>query len=81
MVISERFAEFIKSIDPLNLHDMDEDVKANGWGIKKITDVNNAEHFIAIFQTFYQLTDSLPLSNVLLVVPGGDLHQAKIELT
>ena len=51
---------------------MDENVKANGWRIKKITDVNNAEDFIAIFQTFYQLTGSLPLSNVLLVVPDGD---------
>ena len=27
--------EFIRSIDPLNLQDMDNDIKANGWGIKK----------------------------------------------
>ena len=31
--ISELFAEFIRSIDPLNLQDMDDDIKANGWGI------------------------------------------------
>ena len=24
---------------------MDEDIKNNGWGIKKITDVNNAEDY------------------------------------
>ena len=51
---------------------MDEDIKSNGWGIKKITDVNNAEDFISIFQTFYQLTGRLPLSNGLLVIPDGD---------
>ena len=51
---------------------MDNDIKANGWGIKKITDVNNAEDFITIFQTFYQLTGRLPLSNGLLVIPDGD---------
>ena len=51
---------------------MDEDIKSNGWGIKKITDVNNAEDFISIFQTFYQLTGCLPLSNGLLVIPDGD---------
>ena len=61
-----------KSVDPLNYHDMDEDVKANGWGIKKITDVNNAENFMPIFQIFYQLTGSFSLSNGLLVVPDGD---------
>ena len=49
--ISELFAEISKSINPLKLHNMSEDIKANGWGIKKITDVNNAEDFIAIFQT------------------------------
>ena len=51
---------------------MDHDIKANGWGIKKITDVNNAEDFMTIFQTFYQLTGRLPLSNGLLVIPDGD---------
>ena len=51
---------------------MDEDIKSNGWGIKKITDSNNAENFISIFQTFYQLTDRLPFSNDLLVIPDGD---------
>ena len=51
---------------------MDEDIKSNGWGIKKITDVTNAEDFVNIFQTFYQLNGRLPLSNGLLVIPDGD---------
>ena len=40
------------------------------WGIKKITDVNNAEDFMAI--NFHQLTGCLPLSNGLLVITDGD---------
>ena len=72
MEISELFAEFIRSIDPLNLQDMDNDIKANGQGIKKITDVNNAEDSTTIFQNFYQLTGRLPRSNGLLVIPDGD---------
>ena len=32
---SELFAEFLRSINPLDLHDMDKDIKSNGWGIKK----------------------------------------------
>ena len=70
--ISELFAEFIRSISPLDLQDINEDVKSNGWGIKKITDVNNAQDFISIFQTFYQITGRLLLSNGLLVIPDGD---------
>ena len=33
-------------MNPLDLQDMDEDIKSNGWGIKKKTDVNHAEDFI-----------------------------------
>ena len=70
--VSELFADFIRSTDLLNLQDMDNDIKANGWGLKKITDVNSAEDFMTIFQAFYQLTGHLSLSNGLLVIPVGD---------
>ena len=51
---------------------MGNNIKANGLGIKKITDVNNAEGFMTIFQTFYQFTGCIPLPNGLLVIPDGD---------
>ena len=51
---------------------MGNNIKANALGIKKITDVNNAEDFMTIFQTFYQFTGRIPLSNGLLVIPDGD---------
>ena len=51
---------------------MDNDIKANRWGKKKITDVDNAKDFMKIFQIFYQLIGRLPLSNGLLVIPDGD---------
>ena len=59
-------------MDPLNLQDLDKDIKANGWETKPITDVSDAEDFMNIFQTFYQLIGRLPLSNGLLVIPDGD---------
>ena len=34
--ISELFAEFIQSAPPRDLQDMDEDIKSNSWGIKKL---------------------------------------------
>ena len=51
---------------------MDDDIKANGWGIKKITEIEDAHELMKIFQDFYTMTGRLPLSNSLLVVPDGD---------
>ena len=46
--ISVLFADFIRSMDSFEIHDMDNDIKANEWAIKKITDVNDAEDFMTI---------------------------------
>ena len=51
---------------------MNNDIRANGWVIKKVTEVNEAEELMNIFQTFYSLNGRLPLSNGLLVVPDSD---------
>ena len=32
---AELFADFIRSLSSYKLQDMDEDIRANGWGIKK----------------------------------------------
>ena len=41
--VSGLFADFMRLIGPVNLQDMGNNIKANGLGIKKIPDVNNAE--------------------------------------
>ena len=33
--ISELFTDFIRSLSIYELQDMDEDIKVNGWGVKK----------------------------------------------
>ena len=70
--IAELFAEFIRSLSSSELQVFDEDISANGWGIKKISEVSDAQERLKIFQDFYTLTGRLPLSNSLLVVPDGD---------
>ena len=68
---AELFAEFIKSLTIFELQDLDEDIRANGWGIKKISEIQDSEEIFKIFQDFYSSTGRLPLSNTL-VVPDGD---------
>ena len=51
---------------------MDEDIRANGWGIEKISEVSDSQEMLKIFQDFYSLTGCLLLSSSLLVRPDGD---------
>ena len=69
---AEFFADFIRSLSIFELQDLDEDIRANGWGIKKISEIQDSEEVLKIFQDFYSLTGRLPLSNSLLVLPDGD---------
>ena len=71
MILQNFFAEFIKSLTIFELQDLDEDIRANGWGIKKISEIQDSEEIFKIFQDFYSSTGRLPLSNTL-VVPDGD---------
>ena len=70
--VTELFSEFINSLSSYEIKAMDDDIKANGWGIKKITEIEDAHELMKIFQDFYTMTGRLPLSNSLLVGPDGD---------
>ena len=75
------FAEFISSLSSYKINDMDQDIKANGWGIKKITEVSGAQELLKLFQDFYAIMGRLLLSNSLLVVPDGNTPpEEKINL-
>ena len=39
---AELFADFIRSLSSFEQRDLDEDIRANGWGIKKISEVSDA---------------------------------------
>ena len=54
--VAELSAEFIRSLSSSELQDFDEDISANGWGMKKISEVSNVQELLKIFQDFYSLT-------------------------
>ena len=70
--VIELFSEFTNSLSSYEIKDMNDDIKANRWGIKKITETEDAHELMKIFQDFYTMTGRLPLSNSLLVVPDED---------
>ena len=70
--IADFFQEFIKSLPPQDIQDMDDDIKSKGLGVKNILDVENSLDLMNIFQIFDHTTGRLPLGNGLLTVPEGD---------
>ena len=69
---AELFAEFLRSFNRLDLEDLEADIAANGWALKKISANPDSEEILKFFQEFYPLTERLRLSNSLLVVPNAD---------
>ena len=60
---------------------MDDDLKANGWGVKSVLEVENAFDFLCIFQMFYHHSGRLPLANGLLIVPDGDTPEGSEKVS
>ena len=56
---TELFADVIRSLNIFELQDLDEDIRANGWRIKKISEIQDSEEVLKIFQDFYSLTRRL----------------------
>ena len=74
--IADLFLEYVKSMDSYEIQDIEEDMKANGWGaVEKIAEVNDSFRMLNLFQDFYTSTGRLPAFNGLLVVPDGDASE------
>ena len=74
--IADLFFEYVKSMDSYEIQDIEEDMKANGWGaVEKISEVNDSFRMLNLFQDFYTSTGRLPAFNGLLVVPDGDASE------
>ena len=67
----ELFAEFLRSLSSYELEDINNDIRFNGWGVRKVQEIGDSHELIRIFQDFYMLTGRLPFSNELLVIPDG----------
>ena len=74
--IADLFLSYVKLMDRYEIQDIEEDMKANGWGtVKKISEVNDSFRMLNLFQDFYASTGRLPAFNRLLVVPDGDASE------
>ena len=66
------FIQYIYSLEPEEINQLDDDIKTNWWGIESIVDIQNSFELLRIFQLVYYLNGRLPLTNGLLPVPDGE---------
>ena len=71
--IADSFIEYIHSLDINEIQGLDDDLKANGWELQSLLEVENAYELLTVFQMFYYLNGRFPLTNGLLIVPDGEV--------
>ena len=78
--IGDSFIKYIHSLDIKEIQELDDDLKANGWGVKSLLEVENAYELLTIFQIFHYLNGRFPLANGLLIVPDGEVPKGKEKI-
>ena len=80
--VADIFIKYIHSLDVDEVHQLDDDLKANEWGTKSLLEIENVYDLLIIFQMFYYFNGRLPLTNGLLIVPDGEVPEGteKINL-
>ena len=71
--VADIFFEYIHSLDPDEIQQLNEDLKSNGWGAINLLEIQNFIELLSIMQLFYYLNGRLPLTNGLLIVPDGEV--------
>ena len=66
------FIQYIYSLEPEEIKQLDDNIKTNWWGIESIVDIQNSFELLRIFQLVYYLNGRVPLTNGLLPVPDGE---------
>ena len=64
--IADSFIEYIHSLDINEIQELGDELKANGWGVKSLLEVENAYELLTVFQMFYCLNGWFSLRNGLL---------------
>ena len=78
--IADIFFEYIHSLDPDEIQQLDEDIKTNGWGVIILLEIDNALELLSTFQLFYHNNGRLPLTNGLLMVPDSEVREGEEKI-
>ena len=78
--IADSFIEYIHSLDISEIQELDDGLKANGWGVKSLLEAKNAYELLTVSQMFYDLNGRFPLTNGLLIVHDVEVPEGKEKI-
>ena len=64
--IAETFIQYVNTLAPNEIEQLDVDLKANGWRVKPIVEIEDCIELLKLFKLFYYFNGRLPLTNGLL---------------
>ena len=67
--IAETFIQYINTLTPDKIEQLDDDLKSNGWGVQSIVEIEDYIQLLRAFQMFYYFNGRLPLTNILCQFP------------
>ena len=67
----DTFTQYIHSLEPDKIEQLDDNIKANWWGITSIVNIQNYVELLQCFEIFYYFDGCLLLTNGLLKVPDS----------
>ena len=78
--IADILFEYDHSLNPVEIQELDMDIKSNGWGVKNVLYPENSPELLSVYQAFYHNTGRLPLINGLLIAPNGDTPDGEVKI-
>ena len=69
--VANTFIQYINTLTPGEIEQLDNDLKADGWGVSSIVEIENSIELLCIFQMFNYYNGRLPFTNGLWPVPDG----------
>ena len=73
--LADAFIEYIHTLDADEIQQLDDDIKANGYGVKSLLEIENSYELLKIFKLFHYLNGRLLLTNDLIIIPDGELPE------
>ena len=73
--LADAFIKYIHTLDADEIQQLDDDIKANGYGVKSLLEIENSYELLKIFKLFHYLNGRLLLTNDLIITPDGELPE------
>ena len=70
--IAETFIQYVNTLAPNEIEQLDADLKVNCWGVKSIVEIEECIELLKLFQLSYYFNGRLPLTNGLLPIPDEE---------